>query len=519
MKTLLINGKVWLQKGYFAEAVGMDSSTGFIDFVGSNVEAVDKSPDYDELIDVKGKLILPAFTDGHCHMIKGALVNKELNLREVRTKSEFIDRIKKYTNETEGWIEGGYISESGFKEDFKIDRELLDKICPDRPLFISRFDIHSAFLNSKAIELLGMDNGNNSFVKEDVITDENGIMTGEIKESARTFVYESIPKKSVEEISFVVKDQIKYLHSLGITGISDITLPEDLDVYENLLKKNELDLFVDSRLPFNEIENMGSHKGRFIHYRNQIKFLSLKAFYDGSLTSETALFHDNYNGRAHAGSVTEFVSAGDFRKYAELIDLSGYRMSVHAIGDRSVTELLDFNDYLIQNLGVKDRRFRIEHAQHIRKEDLEKFKRYNVIASVQPWHLFSDAQTAMEKVKFPETTHNYKLLMDMGVNVCFGTDFPVVGENPFVNIYHAMTRKIEGTEDVFFGEYRIGLEDCLTCYTINNAYASGEENRRGSIREGKIADVIVLGDLFKMSPEEIKDAKVGMTYTNGKRVH
>lgn len=519
MKTLLINGKVWLHKNYFAEAVGMDTATGQIDFIGDNAEAVDKSPDYDEMIDVKEKLIMPAFMDGHCHLVKGALVNKELNLRSVKNKQEFTDELRKYQTESEGWIEGGYFSESNFDEHFTIDRDMLDEICPDRPVFISRFDIHSAILNSKAIELSGIEGKIEEYSGEDLVRDANGRLTGEVKEGARTFIFNSTPKKSTEEIAGILKEQIEYLHSLGITSVADITLPEDLDAFEYLLRKNDLGLFIDSRLPFREIENMHAHKERFKVHKEKIKFLSLKAFYDGSLTSETAYFHDNYAGREHAGSVTEFVSSGDFNKYGELIDASGYRMSVHAIGDRAVTDLLDYNNYLVQNLGVKDRRFRIEHAQHIREEDLERFKKYNVIASVQPWHLFSDAKTAIEKLKFPGTTHNYKLLMDMGVNVCLGTDFPVVGESPFMNMYYAMTRKVEGMDDEFFGEYKMSVEDCLTGYTINNAYASGEEERRGSIRVGKVADVIVTDDLFRMTPADIKDAKVEMTFMNGKRAY
>lgn len=518
MKTLLVNGKVWLHKGYFAEAIGFDSKTGKIDFVGSNADAVDKSPDYDEMVDVKGKLVLPAFMDGHCHLIKGALVNKELNLRDVKNKSEFIEKIKKYQSETEGWIEGGYFSESNFDENFTVDREVLDEICPNRPVFISRFDLHSAILNTKAIEETQLESNKDKFSKDDLVTDEEDKLTGEVKEGARNFVWESAPKKSVEEISDALKDQVKRLHRLGITSVSDITLPEDLDAFEYLLNKNELDLFIDSRLPFEEIENMHSYQDRFKRYQRKIKFLSLKAFYDGTLTSETAYFHDNYNNRKHSGSVTESVNSGDFIKYGDMIDRSGYRMSVHAIGDKAVTELLDYNEYLINNLGVKDRRFRIEHAQHIRQDDLARFKKYNVIASVQPWHLFSDAKTAVEKLKYPETTHNYKLLYDMGVNVCFGTDFPVVGENPFVNMYYAITRKGEGSDEEFYGEYKMTLEDCLTCYTINNAYASGEENSRGSLREEKTADVIVTEDLFQMTPEEIKYVNVEMTFRDAKRV-
>src|SRR5690606_9707614 len=197
MKTLLINGKVWLHKNYFAEAVGFDSSTGKIDFVGMNSDAVDKSPDYDEMIDVKGKLIMPAFMEGHCHLIKGSIVNSEVNLRSASTKQEFIDIIRKYAAASEGWIQGGYFADSLLKEEFTIDRKFLDEICPDRPMFISRYDYHSAIVNSKAIEETGLESKKGVFPKSDLVEDENGELTGEVKEEARTFIWQSIPKWSI----------------------------------------------------------------------------------------------------------------------------------------------------------------------------------------------------------------------------------------------------------------------------------------------------------------------------------
>lgn len=518
MKTILVNGKVWLYKQYFAEAVGFDSKSGKINFVGTNEEAIENSPDYDELIDVKGKLILPAFMDGHCHLVKGSLVNKELNLRGAKSKKEFEEKIKEYASGKEGWIQGGYFTEGDFKEDFKVDRDFLDSICPDKPIFISRFDIHSSILNSKAIEESGLENKKNEFGEENLVRDENGRLTGEVKESARTYILSVIPQLSTEEIAGALKDQIKKLHNYGITAVSDITLPEDLDAFEYLLRKEELNLFLDSRLPFKEVANIKDCRERFTTYKNRINFLSLKAFYDGSLTSETAYFHDNYKSRNHSGSRTDFVESGEFYEFAELIDLAGYRMSVHAIGDKAVTDLLELNKRLLDSYGVKDRRFRIEHSQHTRVEDIDKFKEYNVIASVQPWHLFSDAKSAKDKLQHPEETHNYKLMVDKGVTVCFGTDFPVVGENPLENIYYAMTRKTEQMDGSFYPEYNMSLEDCLTCYTINNAYASGLENITGSIREGKKADIIIVDDLFELDAEEIKNVKIDMTFMEGKRL-
>jgi hypothetical protein len=216
---------------------------------------------------------------------------------------------------------------------------------------------------------------------------------------------------------------------------------------------------------------------------------------------------------------TDSIIDGTFERIAVEADKAGLQLSVHAIGDKAVNELLDILTTIESKNGKRDRRFRIEHAQHIAEKDILRFKKLNAIVSVQPAHLNFDAKIASAKIEDIETTHRYKPLVDNGVTICFGTDFPVVTENPFENIYYAMTRKVEGFPDGFHTENCIDLETCLQALTINNAYASFAEDSRGSLETGKDADIIILeNDLFLMKPEEIKNAKVEMTYFNGKRV-
>ncbi|MEP7146418.1 MAG: amidohydrolase [bacterium] len=521
MKTLLYNSKVWLTKNSFADAIGFDTETGTINFTGNNEEAKNVRINYDEVIDLKKKLVIPAFTDGHCHFIKGAYVNSQLNLREAQTKIDFEDSIKKYKSINKGrWIFGGYFSESNFKEKIYPGRNFLDGICPDIPLIISRFDMHSAFANTKALELSGILNLKDEFTSEEIVKDKENNFTGELKERARDFVLNRIPLPSLSYRMNIVANQIHKLHSQGITSISDITLTEDLEIYKELINKNKLQLRVDARLPFQEFYNLKKHKTEFSELTDLIKFNSLKAFYDGSLSSRTALMHSNYKNSGHNGIKTEFVNSGAFEKLAYEIDEAGYQMSVHAIGDKAVTELLDLNEELIKMHGHSDRRFRIEHAQHIRENDFARFKDLSVIASVQPAHLFSDAKTAAEILEDHSTEHNYKKLFDIGATVCFGTDFPVVSESPFETIYIAMTRKVNGFENGFMPENNISLPECLKAYTINNAYAMYDEKERGDLKVGKVADVVVLNeDLFKITSEEIMDAKVYETYFGGKKIY
>lgn len=520
MKTLLRNAKVWQKEGKFSEAIGFDSASGKIIFTGSEYEAKNISGVFDEIIDIESRLIIPAFTDGHCHFIEGSFVNSQLNLRNAKCLKDIEDGIRDYRHKNKtSWIFGGYFTDSNFKEKINLRKEILDGICPDVPVIISRFDMHSAFANTKALEISGIFNQQSLFSSEELIKNEKGL-TGELKERAMDFVLDKIPLPDINERVNISEKQMKKLHSLGIVSISDITLPEDLEVYKELIRRGKLLLNVDARLPFIEFKNADNYRKEFSTMPDRIKFNSFKAFYDGSLSSGTALMHSNYRNTAHNGIKTEFAGSGEFQKYAFEIDKAGYQMSVHAIGDKAVTELLDLNEELDKVNGKRDRRFRIEHAQHIRESDIKRFGELNVIASVQPTHLFSDASTAKELLNDFFNTHNYRKIINEGGRVCFGTDFPVVGESPFDTIYYAMTRKAIGFEEGFEVQNKFTLEECLTAYTSENAYAEFAENDRGKLETGMKADIAVLKhNLFKMKPDEIREAEVYMTYFNGMRVY
>lgn len=520
MKTLLINAKVRLSGNKFVSSVGFDTETGKISFTGNQSETEKIRNDYDEIIDCKGKLVLPSFFEGHCHFIEGAYVNSLLDLRDVSTKKDFKERISKYKNTSgDSFIEGGFFAESNFKEEINMDVNFLDSICDDIPVVISRFDTHAAFANSKAIEMSGLLSKEKEFTSNEIIK-ENGVVTGELKERARDYVLDSLPKPSLQKQTLVAKELMERYNSYGITSISDITLVPDLEVYLELLNSNSLNLNVDARLNILEFDNIEKYKNAFENFYPQIKFKSFKAFYDGSLSSKTAYMHSNYKGELHNGIRTEIVNSGEFDKICKEIDKSGYQLSVHAIGDKAVTDLLDFNEELIKVNGEKDRRFRIEHAQHIIENDFDRFRELNVIASVQPSHLFSDAKTASQILDDPSLEHNYDRLFKNGTTVCFGTDFPIVNENPFETIFYAMTRKAVGFENGFYKEKGISLDDCLDAYTVNNAYAAYMEDSVGRIAVGMNADIIILkDDLYEMEAEEIKNGKVETTYFNGRKIY
>ncbi|MCE1164306.1 MAG: amidohydrolase [Bacteroidetes bacterium] len=519
MKILLQNAKIWLGKKYFASSVGIDDETGKIIFAGSGDDAVNK---YDAKYNLKGKFIMPAFSDGHVHLFKGALVSSEVDLRYAGAVSEFRDKILGYKSglKTGGWIVGGYYSETNFRENFAVDKSLLDGICADTPVLLFRTDLHSVVCNSAALNIIRIENKRGDFHSDELITDSKGNITGELKERAMYYAMKFIPEKSPEEKKKILEDEINRLHRQGITSVTDISWREDLDVYKTMYSKNKLELRINSVIPFNELDKIYSYKEEFRLYAGLIRFGGFKAFYDGSLSSKAALFYDNYKGSDYRGLRTEMVVNNEFRELGERIDRAGFQIVVHAIGDRAVSEVLDFAEYLYDVNGSKNRRFRIEHAQHIAESDIERFAKSGIIASVQPAHIFFDAKVADEFLVHPETTHVFRKLSDRGVRLCFGTDFPVVPVNPFHNIYYAMTRKANGFPDGFMTEYALDLTTCLEAYTLNNAYASYTERTAGSVAEGKNADLIMLDrNPFESAPEEIKNTVVETTFLNGKIVY
>ncbi|MBV6478929.1 MAG: N-substituted formamide deformylase [Ignavibacteria bacterium] len=520
MKTLFINAKVWNGESNFSESIGFDSITGKITFTGSNYEANLVKKDYDEIYDMNKKLVIPSFSDGHCHFIEGSLINSQLDLRNAFTKNDFINGILEYKSHNgNNWIYGGFFSDVNFKEEIFPGRNFLDKICPEVPMIISRFDMHSAFANSKALELSGLESRKSDFTSDEIL-EINGRLTGELKERAMDFVLDSMPQPSLKDKTEIAFRQMKKLHSYGITSISDITLKADLEVYKELLIGNKFFLKIDARLPFAEFPSIKKYKDEFREISSDIKFRSFKAFYDGSLSSRTAYMNSNYKGSHQNGIKTEYVNSGNFEKDVFEIDNAGYQMSVHAIGDKAVSELLDLNDALNRINGKKDRRFRIEHAQHIAKKDFKRFKELNVIASVQPGHLFSDAKTSFDMLEDYATAHNYKRVFDYGARICFGTDFPVISENPFETICTAVTRKTRGFENGFMPELGFTVGECIESYTSANAYAVYEENERGKLQTGYFADIAVINqDLFEINPDEIKFADVHSTYFKGNKIY
>ncbi len=520
--TLFINGKIWQPDISFDEAFGIDG--GEINFTGSNKEARLKKKEYDEVIDLQGRLVLPGLTDGHLHLCYGSLMRKRLNCGKINSIEELIESIAKYnlSHKNTSWVIGSNLDIRHIAGGIThATGNLTDKIFSQKPLFIANYDYHSALCNTLAIEQSGLLAKLKDFSEDNIPKDSAGTPVGIIKEEALDFVFENLPEPSIDEKTKAVTEFIKILHSYGITTVTDITLPADFDIYIKLYEKNKLNIRINSYIPFEEFHNISKHE----EYTNGLDhdYFSIngfKAFYDGALGSSTALFSENYKESEECGVRTEMAESGALKKLALDIDKAGRQIIMHAIGDKAVTEVLDICETLDKQNGNKDRRLRIEHAQHIKEDDFDRFKNLHIIVSAQPVHLKYDIKVVKQRLpdSLINSTHNYKLLIDRGVVVNFGTDFPIVEVNPFENIQMALTRKTK--DETLTPEYKIGLHDCIRSYTINNAYSNFNENAAGTIEPGKVADFVIMkDDLFEMEADKIGKAKVYKTYLSGKEVY
>jgi len=312
----------------------------------------------------------------------------------------------------------------------------------------------------------------------------------------------------------------------GFTSVQDITYPNDLRAYQKFEKEDSLTCRIYSRLPIADCDNLINSGITYNFGSEKLKIGGLKAFADGSLGSSTALFFEPYiQDTANCGLAMDIVSDGRLKNWAMKSDKAGLQLSIHAIGDKANSLMLDMFEEIIKANPNWDRRFRIEHAQHVRPEDIKRFAEMHVIASVQPYHLIDDgcwAEKRLNSERLNKTAYPFKSFIVSGVKLCFGSDWSVAPLDPIMGIYSAVTRKTVDNKHPqgWIPEQKISVEDAIRCYTINNAYASFEEDIKGSIEPGKLADLVVLSDdILTIDPADIKNVKVKMTVFDGKVIY
>lgn len=532
MKTAFINGKVFTvnENQLLAQAVVIEDNK--IIFVGSNKDAENIIDESTKVIDLNGRLMLPGFIDSHLHFTSGGYYLLGINLRPAKSKEEFVQLLGDYISERDKnpeligkWITGGRWDHESWKVIEVPTKELIDGFTPNTPVFLSRIDGHMGLANSKALELAGITKDTPNPVGGLIMKDPaTGEPTGILKDNAIDLIFNIIPEKSTEENVLAAKRALEEAKKFGITGIHDITLPGELEAYYKIKNENNLTCRIFSIPPINlyrELIDSNIKSGSGDIY---IKRGGVKGYADGSLGAKTAWFFEPYQNDTTYGLEMDIVSNGKLKEWAFDADRNSLQLCVHAIGDKAVNYMLNLFEEIKKENPAWDRRFRIEHSQHLIPGDIKRYSEIGVVASVQPYHAIDDGVWAENRIG-PDRihfTHPYKSFLENNVIVAFGTDWPVAPLNPLYGIYAAVTRRtVDGNNpDGWIPQQKISVEDAIKCYTLTAAYASFEEDIKGSIEVGKLADMVVLSeDILTIDPVNIINVNVEMTIFNGEVVY
>jgi predicted amidohydrolase YtcJ len=540
-RAAFVKGKIYTvnENQPFAEAVIVEGSK--IIYVGSDKGALDFITADTKVVDLKGKLMLPGFNDTHLHFVSGGEYLLGINLRPAKSKEEFVQILKDYVEMREGpdslrqdgtlpqlgrWVNGGRWDHESWEVIELPTKVWIDDVTQKTPVFISRIDGHMGLANSKALELAGItkdtpDPNGGLIIKDN----KTGEPTGILKDNAMDLVFDIIPPKSLDDNIDATLSALKEAKKLGITSVQDMTQPGELEAYQKLLEADELTCRIYSIWPidrYKDIVNAGITAG---NDEEIIKQGALKGYADGSLGASTAWFFEPYTQDTTIyGLPMDIITNGQMEQWSTNADENRLQLCIHAIGDRANSFMLDLFDQIKRKNKKWDRRFRIEHAQHLQHDDIKRFSVIGVIASVQPYHCIDDGVWAEKRIG-PQRiyfTHPYKSFLDNDVVLAFGTDWPVAPLNPLMGIYGAVTRRTvdDKNPDGWIPEQKISVEDAIKCYTINAAYASFDEDIKGSIEVGKLGDLVVLSeDILTIDPVKIKDVKVEMTVFDGKIVY
>lgn len=531
---IVTGGRVWtgnLEQPW-AGAVAITGNR--IVAVGANDEIERSAGPSTVRIDATGGLVIPGFIDTHTHFIYAAFGLSSVQLRDAATPQEFASRIATYaaTLPPGSWIQGGQWDHENWGGELP-HRDWIDALTADHPVAITRLDGHMLLANSAALEAAGINEDTASIAGGTIVRDANGRPTGILKDNAMNPVLEAIPAPPAELQDRALQNGIAHLLAQGVTTVHNMGDPaldsegirlawRNLDVFERAHARAALGVRVYACMPLEDWDRLRDRIAAEGQGDAWLRLGCLKGMVDGSLGSHTAAFHEPFTDAPDdTGLLIHEDDPDAIYRWALAADAAGLQVNVHAIGDRAIDSHLDAIERIASENGPRDRRFRIEHAQHPTAGAIARFAELGVIASMQPYHAIDDGRWA-ERVIGPlraRTTYAFRSFLDAGVVLAFGSDWDVAPPTPLEGIYAAVTRRtLDGANpDGWIPEQRITVEEALWAYTVAGAYASFEEDDKGSIEPGKLADIVVLDrDLTAIPAAEIREARVSVTIVDGR---
>jgi len=506
----------------WAEAVAVDGD--IIVAVGSADEISAYVGDKTQILSAHGSMLTPGFIDTHVHFIDGGAALASVQLRDASSPEEFTSRIAAFADTIEPgeWILGGTWDHKNWGGELP-RRDWIDDATPDNPVWVYRLDGHMALANSLALRAGGVDADTPDSAGGEILRYDDGRPAGILKDNAMSPVTAAVPRASDALLDRQVMAAMKYVAGNGVTTVHDMANWNSLASYRRLHARGALITRIYSVVPLSDWERLRDELAAGGSGDTWLKIGALKGFMDGSLGSHTAAFLEPFTDAPEERGFL-INELGDMRAWISGADGAGLQVNVHAIGDSAIRDLLDIYLDVAEANGARDRRFRIEHAQHIHPDDIERFAIQDVIASMQPYHAIDDGRWAGNVIgpERSKTTYAFRSLIDAGAKVTFGSDWFVAPATPIEGIYAAVTRRTidDANPGGWVPEQKITVEEALKAYTSDAAYASFEEDIKGMIKVGMLADLVLLDrDLTVIPPASISETQVLATIVGGKVVY
>lgn len=520
---VVVNARVWTGDSTrpWAEALAVRGER--IASVGSSA-AIRKVAGSARIIDAGGKMVVPGFMDSHVHFIPGGFRLSAVQLRDAKTPAEFISRIKAFAaNLPAGaWITGGDWDHERWGGELP-RREWIDSITPNNPVWVNRLDGHMALANSAALEVGKVTGATKDIAGGTIVRAPGGAPTGVLKDNAMDLIDGVVPQPPAELEDRALDAAMDYVAAQGVTTVANMGSWNDLAVFERAHHANRLRTRIYTAVPlatWEQLRDTVAARGRGDAW---LRIGLLKGFVDGSLGSHTAAMLQPFTDAPKDTGL--FVNTPEnLYKWVSGADKASLNVTVHAIGDKAIRTQLDIFERVAKENGPRDRRFRIEHAQHIAPADVPRFGQLGVIASMQPYHAIDDGRWA-DKVIGAERakgTYAFKSLLDAGATLAFGSDWFVAPPTPIEGIYAAATRRTldDKHPNGWVPEQKITVDQALRAYTRGSAYAAFEDRERGILAPGALADFAMIDrDLTTIPAEQIKDAHVTLTAIGGRVVY
>jgi hypothetical protein len=497
--------------------------------VGSSAEISAWRGPRTELLDAAGRRVLPGFNDSHVHFFEASARLAQVKLKDARSPEELARRVAEHarTLARGEWVTGGTWDDQGFERPRLPTRTDLDELVPETPVFVERYDGHMALANGAALRLAGVTRATQAPPGGEIVRDASGEPTGVLKDAAMGLVSRLIPPPPPEARRRAIRAGLRHAAALGVTSIQDMgPAYEDVAAYAELLERGELTLRVAAAPLETRFRDQAKLGLRRAFGSSWLRLGALKGFADGSLGSSTAFFFEPYTDDPTTSGLLsdEMQPLADMRERLVQADAAGLQLCIHAIGDRAISIVLDLVEDVVKANGPRDRRFRIEHAQHMARADFARFAALGVIASVQPYHAIDDGRWAEARIgrERAGTTYAFRSFLDAGVRLALGSDWYVAPLDPMQTLHAAVTRAtLDGKHPGgWVPEQKIGLAEAIAAYTAGAAYAEFQERDKGRLAPGQLADLVILDqDVFGIPAERIRDVKVDLTMVGGRVVY